>query len=42
MMIDYVIDVMNSVMAETIGSDRCYACNGKNKKLSEKDDHVGS
>ena len=40
MVIDKVMDVMDCVMAETIGSDRCDGNDGKNKKLSENNDNV--
>ena len=37
MMIDYVMDVIDSVMAETIASVECYGCDGIFKRRNEKD-----
>ena len=37
MVIDYVMGLIDSVMAETIGSDEYYDCDGIFKKSFEKD-----
>ena len=42
MVIDYVMDVIDSVMTEAIAGERCYECDGIFKKSSEKVNSIES